>query len=101
MGVEIAKRIASGGEELTIRLAPDNLGKIEVRMSFDEHRSLRAVVAAESSVALEMLRRDTADLNRALTDAGVRTDGQSFRFDGRSSSGDGGGQSASIMRRSV
>jgi hypothetical protein len=38
---------------------------------------------------LEAIRRDTADLTRALADAGVRTDGQSFRFD-RGGQGDAG-----------
>ena len=88
MGVEIARRVSAGRDEVTIRLNPVEMGRIEVRMSFDDSGSLRAVVAAESPVALDMLRRDAADLTRALTDAGIRSDGQSFRFDSRSG-GDG------------
>jgi len=81
MGVEIARRVAEGGDELTIRLDPAELGRISIRMRFDEGGSLRAVVSADSPMVAEAIRRDTAELARALGDAGVRTDGQSFRFD--------------------
>ena len=90
MGVEIARRLHAGGDELTVRLNPVEMGRIEVRLSFDDRGSLRAFVAAESPAALDMLRRDSADLGRALTDAGVRADAGSFRFDSRSGSGEGG-----------
>lgn len=90
MGVEIARRVSAGGDELTVRLNPVEMGRIEVRLAFDERGSLRAVVAAESPAALDLLRRDTADLGRALADAGVRSDAQSFRFDARAGGGDGG-----------
>lgn len=91
MGVEIARHAAAGKDELLVRLNPQEMGRIEVRMSFDDRGSLRAVVTADSSAALDMLRRDAADLNRTLADAGVRADGDSFRFNSRSG-GDSGTQ---------
>lgn len=87
MGVEIARQISAGKEEVLVRLDPAELGRIDVRMSFDRDGNLRATVTAESLVALDMLRRDSGDLTRALADAGVRADSQSFRFDGRGSDG--------------
>ncbi len=95
MGVEIARRVASGGDELVVRLSPQDLGRIEVRMSFDEGGSLRAVMTAESQAALDMLRRDAADLGRALADAGVRADNQSLKFGAR----DGESGSSSWQRQ--
>lgn len=83
MGVEIARTVAAGREEVRIRLDPAEMGRIDVRLHFDRDGSLRAVVAADSPAALEMLRREAGDLTRALSDAGVRADPQSFRFDSR------------------
>ncbi len=83
MGVEIARTVAAGREEVRIRLDPAEMGRIDVRLNFDRDGSLRAVVAADSPAALEMLRREAGDLTRALADAGVRADPQSFRFDSR------------------
>ena len=91
MGLEIARRVSTGGEELVIRLDPGELGRINIRMAVNEHGQLRAVVAADAPAVLEALRSDISELNRALEQAGVRTDGQSFRFD-RGGSGDSGGQ---------
>ena len=90
MGVEIARRVSGGQDEMLIRLNPQEMGRIEVRLTFDESGAVRAVLASESPAALEMLRRDTGDLARSLADAGVRSDSQSFRFD--RSGGDGAGQ---------
>ena len=91
VGVAIARRVSDGGDELVVRLMPAELGRIEVRMAFDARGGLRAVIAADSLVALDMLRRDSADLSRALTDAGVRSDANTLTFqtDGGSQNGTG------------
>lgn len=89
IGLAIAHRVGRGGDELVVRMEPVELGRIHVRLSFDEQGSLRAVLAAESPAVVEALRRDTGELARALGDAGVRTDAQSFRFD-RGAGGGGG-----------
>lgn len=85
MGVEIARQVKAGKEVVLVRLDPAEMGRIDVRLSFDRDGTLRAVMAADSPAALDMLRREAGDLSRALTDAGVRADTQSFRFDSRGS----------------
>ncbi len=95
MAVAIARHTAEGGgEALTVRLNPAEFGRIDVTLSFDDRGTLRAVLAAETPAALDLLRRDSADLGRALSDAGMRTDAQSFRFDTRQGGADAGGQGA-------
>lgn len=91
IGVEIAKAINGDREDLLIRLEPREMGRIDVRLSFERDGLLRAVMSAENPAALEMLRRDSSDLSRALGDAGVRSDGESLRFDsgGRDHQGQG------------
>ncbi|WP_033921474.1 flagellar hook-length control protein FliK [Sphingomonas sp. 37zxx] len=90
MGVEIANRLAAGGEELVVRLVPADMGRIEVRMTFDDRTGLRAVITADNMAALDMLRRESGDLSRSLSDAGIRNDPQSLRF--QSDGGGGNGQ---------
>lgn len=94
IGVEIARAAKGDREDLLIRLDPRDMGRINVRLSFDSDGVLRAVMSADSPAALDMLRRESGDLNRALADAGIRSDAQSLRFDARSSDqGQGGNQS--------
>jgi flagellar hook-length control protein FliK len=84
MGVEIARQVSAGRDEVMIRLDPAEMGRVDVRLSFDDKGSLHAAVTADSPAALDMLRRDAGDLGRALSDAGIRADASSFRFDSRS-----------------
>jgi len=93
MGVAIAHHAVAGKPEtITVRLDPKDLGRIEVRLSFDDAGTLRAVVTADTPGALEMLRRESGDLGRALADAGLRSDAQSLRFDTRTPGGNDPGQ---------
>lgn len=105
VGAVIRREIVSGREEVTVRLDPPELGRIQIRLSFESAGQLRAVVATETSAALDLLRRDVNQLDRALAEAGVQTDSQSFRFDDRQagsgfgrSDGDQGGNAASPPR---
>jgi flagellar hook-length control protein FliK len=95
LGLAIARQVSADGNVLHIRVEPAELGRIDVRMSFDDSGNLRAIVGADSSVALDLLRRDSADLGRAMADAGVRADSQSFRFESR---GDGRGSDGGSPR---
>src|SRR5690606_5219959 len=90
IGLEIARRVSAGSEELMIRLDPAELGRINIRMTVNEHGQLRAVVAADTAAVVDAIRNDLSELTRALEQAGLRTDSQSFRFD-RGGGGDPGG----------
>lgn len=98
LGVEVARSSLDGRDSLTVRLDPVEFGEIQVRLQFDEKGSLRVHVSAESSAALEMLRRESGDLVRALGEAGLRTDAQSFQFDAR---GNGRGEQHGQTRHPV
>lgn len=84
VGIAIVRHADSGsGDVLVIRLDPAELGKIEVRLRMDEARQLSAEVTADQPATLDLLRRDSDNLTRALNDAGFRADDQSLRFDNR------------------
>lgn len=80
-GIAIARHVTAGGTEVRLRIEPAELGRVDVRLTFDDRGLLRAVVAADSPIVLDLLRRDGAELGRAMADAGIRADQQSFRFE--------------------
>jgi flagellar hook-length control protein FliK len=86
-GVALARGVADGRDHVAIRLDPPDLGRIDVQLSFGQDGGLRAIVASDNRAALDLLRRDLDQLQRALTDAGVRADAQSFHFSERQSGG--------------
>ncbi|MGU3315165.1 flagellar hook-length control protein FliK [Sphingomonas sp. M6A6_1c] len=91
VGVQIARHVADGKSEVTIRLDPANMGRIDVRLSFDDAGRLTAAVHADSPASLAMLRSEAGDLGRSLTDAGIRADVSAFSFDSRGNGGSAGG----------
>lgn len=104
LGLAIARQTHAGRDELTVRMDPAELGHIQVKLGFDDSGSLRAVVSADSPQVLDAIRRDLPEITRALGDAGVRADAQSFTFergstDGNSSTGAGGGSAGSSGQR--
>ncbi|EZP48667.1 flagellar hook-length control protein FliK [Sphingomonas sp. RIT328] len=94
LGVQIAHHVAAGRSAVTIRLEPDTMGRIDVRLSFDDSGRLNATVHAANPASLDLLRREAGDLGRALSDAGIRTDVAGFSFgSGQSGAGGQSGQS--------
>src|SRR3546814_6284200 len=70
-------------------LHPAELGRIEVKLENASDGTLRAVISAERSETLDLLQRDARGLERALQEAGVKTDSGSLSFNLR---GQGQGQ---------
>jgi flagellar hook-length control protein FliK len=90
------KKLAGNGEskEITLKLDPPELGRVEVKMSFGKDSAVKAVLIAEKPETFMMLQRDAQLLERALQDAGLEAgenalsfelsqDGQGFSQDGR------------------
>lgn len=84
LGVAIARHVDQAGRNdpdvLVLRLDPPEHGRIEVRLHLSEGAPIRAAVTASHQATLDLLRRDSTDLMRALDQAGVSTDDRSFSF---------------------
>lgn len=81
--IAVSTRSLEGLNEVEVRLTPAELGRIDVRLSIPEKGRLEAVVAADNPAALEILRREGADLARALASASPSSDGASLSFQSR------------------
>jgi len=79
----------AGQDQINIKLHPAELGRIEVKLENASDGTLRAVISAERSETLDLLQRDSRGLERALQEAGVKTDSGSLNFNLR---GQGQGQ---------
>ncbi len=84
VAVQIHKAANAGQDRVNIRLYPADLGRVEVKLEWADDGALRAVISAERSDTLDLLQRDSRALDRALQDAGLKTDSDSLSFDLRS-----------------
>lgn len=85
----IARGAAAGENRFSIRLDPPELGRVDVRLKIGDDGVARAHLIVERSETLDLFLRDQRNLERALEQAGVKTDAASLQF---SLKGDGEGQ---------
>ena len=86
LAIRIQKAVQAGQDRISLRLHPAELGRIDVQLDIAEDGRLRAAILAERSEALDLLQRDVRLLERALQDAGLKTDPGGFTFDLREQS---------------
>lgn len=77
--VQVQRAVAEGQTRFTVQLQPAELGRVAVRLEFDQGR-VRANVTADRRETLDLLQRDARSLERALQDAGLETNGDSLEF---------------------
>lgn len=77
---EITSSVHKGEREFSIRLDPPELGRVDVTVSVDKNGKVGTHLVVERSETLDQLRRDAPNLERALTNSGLKTDSGSMQF---------------------
>ena len=80
LAVEIAARAQEGQNRFEIRLDPPELGRIDVRLDIDSSGQVTSRLVVDRPETLDQLRRDSAGLERALQDAGLKTAQNGLQF---------------------
>ena len=78
--VNITRASKAGMDKVTIQLKPQDLGRLEVKLEMSEDQKVRVTVTAESKETLQILQTDSRGLERALNEAGLRTDANNLHF---------------------
>jgi flagellar hook-length control protein FliK len=80
LAVEIANAAHAGKRRFEIRLDPPELGRIDVRLDVDRDGNVTSRMTVERAETLDLLKRDAAQLERALHQAGLKTSDQALEF---------------------
>jgi hypothetical protein len=103
VALTLKQAIAADNNEIRIQLKPASLGTIDVKLNVGQDGRVNAVISADRSDTLNMLKQDAGTLQQALRDAGLSADSSSLSFNLRSdaqafaqnwSQGSGGGNSS-------
>ncbi len=84
---EIVSRMKKGSSRFEIRLDPPELGRVDVRVDIDKNGAVHSRLIVEKTETLELLKSDQRALERALADAGFKTDQGSLSFSMRDDRG--------------
>lgn len=80
VAVHVRKAVAEGLDQITIRLNPAELGRIDVKIEVGNDGTLRAAFAADKQMTLDLLKGDSRQLEQALSEAGLSTDAGGLNF---------------------
>ncbi|RAI35528.1 flagellar hook-length control protein FliK, partial [Rhodoplanes roseus] len=78
--VEITSQAKAGKHSFDIRLDPPDMGRIRVQLDVDANGTVVPHITADRADTLDLLRRDAGQLERALQDAGLKTDQGAMQF---------------------
>ena len=93
--VEIATQATAGKRQFEIRLDPPELGRVEVKMNIDNNGNTTTRLVVDRPETLDLLKRDSSQLERALQDAGHKTSDNGLEFSLRQQSAQGDDQGSS------
>ncbi len=85
VSVQVQNGIRNGLDRINIKLSPATLGNVEVKLEMAPDKTVQAVVYADKAETLDMLERDGRVLQKALEEAGLRTNSDSLSFEQRGS----------------
>ena len=87
VAIAVRKANQDGVEQISVRLKPEHLGTIDVKMSIASDGTVQTVLSADKPETVHWLRQDAAQLERSLQDAGLKTESGSMQFQLRQDTG--------------
>ena len=90
--IEIGLKALDGTNQFAIKLSPDELGRVDVKLDIDSSGQVKAHLIVERPEALALLTRDRGQLEQALEQAGLKPSDGGISFSLRDGSPDGGGR---------
>ena len=80
IAASVKQAVANNDNEIHLELKPAALGAINVKLNFGHDGRITAVISADRSDTLNMLKQDQGNLQQALRDAGINADSSSLSF---------------------
>jgi flagellar hook-length control protein FliK len=76
----LQQSLRTGLNQIEIQLKPASLGSIDVKLEMTHDGRMTAVISSDRSDTLNLLQRNSGELQQALRDAGLQTDNGSLSF---------------------
>ncbi|MEM7569946.1 MAG: flagellar hook-length control protein FliK [Pseudomonadota bacterium] len=80
VGLEISRQALKSDTQFAIRMDPPELGKLDVKLTVSKSAEVQATIVVERESTFDLLTRDAKALERALQEAGLKTDQNSLQL---------------------
>lgn len=81
ISLQVQRNAAAKIDTFTMQLDPADLGRLDIRMKFDDDGGVKLHLTADRAETLSMLQKDSQQLERLLQKAGLNADDASLSFD--------------------
>jgi flagellar hook-length control protein FliK len=88
----IKSAVGNGMTRISIQLHPEDLGRLDITLDVDTKGKTGVTIIADNKQTLDLLQRDLQNLQKALSDAGLKSDPDSLSFNLRGGDREGQGQ---------
>ena len=78
--IQINKALNAGNDKISIQLKPADLGRVDIKMEVGHDGRVIAIVTADNKQTLDLLQKDSKELQEALMQAGLKADDDSLSF---------------------
>ncbi len=80
LNMSLTRALQNGDQKFTLRLNPQEMGRVTVRMQFAQNGMVRAHILVENPETLDLLQKDTRALERAIEAGGHKAQQGSLSF---------------------
>ena len=81
IALQIHRNAQTQVDTFRMQLHPTDLGQLEVRLKFSKDGTMKAHLVADKPETLNMLQKDSAQLQKMLEQSGLQLDGNALSFD--------------------
>ncbi|MGO1117872.1 flagellar hook-length control protein FliK [Rhodovibrionaceae bacterium A322] len=92
VAVQITKAVNGGKDKISLQLNPAELGRVDVKLDVGTDGSVKAVISVDRPETMDLMQRDSRMLEKALQEAGLKTDSGSLSFNLKGEGQNGQGQ---------
>lgn len=78
--VNITKSAVQGVDKIDVRLKPEDLGHVQIKLQISKDGKLQAEIIAGRQETMQILQKEVESLQKAFNDAGFEADSGSFSF---------------------
>jgi flagellar hook-length control protein FliK len=78
--IEIGMKAMEGNQSFSIRLHPEELGRVDVKLHISDDGSVKAEIVVDRVDTLALLQRDAKTLERSFEQAGLKTSDNGLQF---------------------
>lgn len=89
VSVQITKALAQGMDKINIQLKPASLGRVDVQMEMAQDGRIAIAVTADKQETLDLLQKDSRELQKAMQQAGFDMNNGDLSFNLREQQGQG------------